>query len=323
MSFYLAVDAGGTKTDYAIADDSTLLARVRTGTIKRMRTDAVTALRNLEEALAQLTAASGISLRSIQRTCIGAAGNTVPMVHNFLLEQFSARASGDVLIVNDVDIALDAAFAGRPGVLVLAGTGSNVAGRTERGEVTTAGGWGPTLADQGSGHRIGLKGLRAVFAAIDTEQPTILLDAILRSWELQSLEALVDHANRIPSPDFSQLTRIIVDCADAGDLVAQEVLRREAQALARLAALVIRRVGQASTQSGWVPSVAFAGSILENVSLVRSALVAQLEHEFPGIATLPGVVDPIQGAIWRARAGWLEKEDVSATEHFAFQEEAN
>ena len=40
MSFFLAVDAGGTKTDYVLADATRVLARVRTGTIKRMRTDA-------------------------------------------------------------------------------------------------------------------------------------------------------------------------------------------------------------------------------------------------------------------------------------------
>ena len=43
MSFFLALDAGGTKTDYVLADETRELARVRTGTIKRMRTDAETA----------------------------------------------------------------------------------------------------------------------------------------------------------------------------------------------------------------------------------------------------------------------------------------
>jgi N-acetylglucosamine kinase-like BadF-type ATPase len=37
MSFFLALDAGGTKTDYVLADETRELERVRTGTIKRMR----------------------------------------------------------------------------------------------------------------------------------------------------------------------------------------------------------------------------------------------------------------------------------------------
>ena len=37
MIFFLALDAGGTKTDYVLADEMCELALVRTGTIKRMR----------------------------------------------------------------------------------------------------------------------------------------------------------------------------------------------------------------------------------------------------------------------------------------------
>lgn len=307
MSFFLAVDAGGTKTDYALVDDTKLLARVRTGTIKRMRTDSSTALTNLDQAFEELAVASGIPMQQITRTCIGAAGNTVPLVHDFYMSEFSARTSGEVLILNDVDIALDAAFTGHAGVLVLAGTGSNVAGRSEDGAVTTAGGWGPALADQGSGHRIGHEGLRAAFLAIDEGAATTLTDAILKFWKLGSIDELVDYANRTPAPDFSALTRLVVQCASAGDAVAQRSLEHEGLALAHLATLVIQRLKRKSPDASWIPPVAFAGSICENVAAVRSVLIAKLEEEFPGIRTLPGVVDPIAGAIWRARSGGVRQ----------------
>ena len=53
MSFFLALDAGGTKTDYVLADETRELERVRTGTIKRMRTDAATAKRRFIGVLIQ------------------------------------------------------------------------------------------------------------------------------------------------------------------------------------------------------------------------------------------------------------------------------
>ena len=80
MSFFLALDVGGTKTDYVLADETRELERVRTGTIKRMRTDAVTATKNLEQALSELTAKTGVSMQSMTRTCVGTAGVTVPLV---------------------------------------------------------------------------------------------------------------------------------------------------------------------------------------------------------------------------------------------------
>lgn len=135
MSYFLAIDAGGTKTDYVLADETQELARVRSGTIKRMRTDEDSAARNLHQALAELAAMSGIPMSAIDRTCIGTAGETVRLVTDWLRAAFGARVAGELILLGDVEIALDAAFFGQPGVLVLAGTGSNVAGRDINGTV--------------------------------------------------------------------------------------------------------------------------------------------------------------------------------------------
>jgi N-acetylglucosamine kinase-like BadF-type ATPase len=308
MAFFLALDVGGTKTDYVLADETRELARVRTGTIKRLRTDAQTALANLEEALAELSTRSGVSMDSIIRTCVGTAGVGVPLVSEWLRESIAARVAGDLILIGDVEIALDAAFQGGPGVLAMAGTGSNVAGRTSDGTLTTAGGWGPALSDQGSGHRIGLEGLRAAFLAKDEGRPTLLFDAVLDFWQLPSLDLLVEYANGDPAPDFSRLTEVILHCANRGDEVAAAVLRKEGEALAGLVRLVIRRLQSASAAAGsseqnTLPSIAFAGSIMEKVQPVRDALIAAVRKEFPAIHTLDGVIDPIAGAIWRARTG--------------------
>jgi hypothetical protein len=81
------------------------------------------------------------------------------------------------------------------------------------------------------------------------------------------------------------------------------VLKREAEDLAHLACLVIRRLKSASKDASWLPPLAFAGSITEKLPPVRDSLIAAVEREFSGIHTLPGVVDPIIGALWRARRG--------------------
>jgi glucosamine kinase len=303
MSFFLALDSGGTKTDYALADETRELARVRTGSIKRMRVDAHTACRNLESALAELTARTGVSMASVTRTCVGTAGETVPLVKDWLRESITARVGGGLLILGDVEIALDAAFPGRAGVLVLAGTGSNVVGRTSAGKLISAGGWGPALADQGSGHIIGLESLRAIFLAKDEERETRLLPAVLEFWQLSSLHHLVEYANTLPAPDFSTLTEVVLSCAELGDEIALAVLRKQGEDLAYLVRLVIRRLQRASTEKGWTPPLAFAGSILENVPPVRDALIAAVRGEFPGVQAPDKGVDPIDGALWRARTG--------------------
>jgi glucosamine kinase len=301
MSFFLAIDAGGTKTDYVLADQTRELARVRTGTIKRMRTDAETAAFNLDSGLRQLTALSGVTMESITRTCIGTAGERVPLVADWLRGAMAARVSGELLLLGDVEIALDAAFPAEAGVLVLAGTGSNVAGRLGHGDLISAGGWGPAMADQGSGQKIGLEGLRAAFLAKDEGRSTSLLEDVMDFWHLSSLDLLIEYANSIPPPDFSRLTELVVQAAEMGDEVAAEVLGREGESLAYLARLVMRRLRHMADNREWVPPIAFAGSVLEKVPPVRRALITAVKREFGQVRILATIVDPVAGAVWRAR----------------------
>lgn len=301
MAYFLAIDAGGTKTDFVLADETRTLARQRTGTIKRLRTDADTAQKNLEEGLRGLTAQSGITMSSVLRTCVGTAGETVPMVADWLRETIAERVSGQLLLLGDVEIALDAAFRGGPGVLVLAGTGSNVAGRTPSGKMANTGGWGPVLSDQGSGHAIGLRAIRSVFLAIDEGRTTALQQAVMDFWNLPSLDLLIEYANRTPAPDVSRLAQLVYSVAQHGDPVAQEVLKAEGEALAHLVRLLILKLQTLQGDSTFVPQLAFAGSIMERVVPVREALIASLRKDFPSLQTRDGVVDPIEGALWRAR----------------------
>ena len=182
VEYFLGVDVGGTKAEFVLGDATRELKRVRTGTIKRMKADAATAEANLQDGLRQLTAATGVAAASITRCCIGTAGESVPLVVNWLREAFARHVGGELMVVGDVEIALDSAFFGGRGVLVLAGTGSNVAGRAGSGAIVTAGGWGPAMADQGSGHFIGLESLRRGFLAIDQQRSTRVLEDAQQHW---------------------------------------------------------------------------------------------------------------------------------------------
>lgn len=301
MALFLAVDAGGTKTDYVLANDSVILARVRGGTIKRMRADEAEALANLEEALVELARRSGLSLMEVTHSCVGTAGDSVPLVVDWLRAEIPARVGGELRIVGDVEIALDAAFQGRPGVLVLSGTGSNVAGRGPDGAISTTGGWGPLLADQGSGHRIGQEALRAIFLAKDEGRESTLLDAVTKFWKLENVEHLIEYANRVPTPDLSQLAPLVVQCADMGDGIADQVLRGQGRELGYLVRLLVRRLRVTSGDVTFAPEIAFAGSIMERVPRVRDALLADIRSEFASVSAKEGIVDPVEGALWRAR----------------------
>ena len=304
MDVFLGVDAGGTKTEFVLGDAERELARVRTGTIKRMKADSATAEANLLDGLRQIQERTGVAPQSIARCCIGTAGETVPLVTDWLRNAFAKHVGGELVIVGDVEIALDSAFFGGRGVLVLAGTGSNVAGRSANGKIVRAGGWGPALADQGSGHFIGLEGLRRGFLAIDQQRATRILRDAQQHWKLDSLGELIEYANANPAPEYSRLAPLIVSAAAEGDLVASEVLEQGGRDLAILAGLVIEHIRTIENAAGFsfsVPSVAVAGSILEKVDPVRKALADALRERYPDIVVLDRAADPPAGALWAAR----------------------
>jgi N-acetylglucosamine kinase-like BadF-type ATPase len=202
-----------------------------------------------------------------------------------------------------VQIALEAAFPGGPGMLVLSGTGSNVAGRGADGKIVTAGGWGPMLADQGAGYWIGLEALRRGFLAIDQQRRTSLLELARDYWHLSSVEALIEFANAEPRPHFADITPLVVQCAAEGDEIAGSILDRSGKDLACLARIVIERVMSAEDELHPLPAVAIAGSVLGKIERVRDALMASLRLHYPTIQFVLEPADPVVGALHYARTG--------------------
>jgi len=301
-SYYLAVDAGGTKAEFLLADDEQELARVRVGSIKTLNTPPEQAEMNFVSALQQIEQASGISAPQLTRTCIGTSGFSVPSVVDWLRQQHAARAAGQLILCGDEEIAFDAAFQGGRGVLALAGTGSNVIGRTADGRRARAGGWGPVLGDEGSGHWIGLEAVRAIFHSLDQDRPTILQGEILREWGLESLEQLIQMGNSVDLRRFAELTPAVVRCASRGDDVAVEVLQRAGKELAQLVQLVVRSIQRMEPEAG-PPQIALAGGVLGSIAAVRAGMHAALAQTWPEIVVATHAVDSVLGALWRARKG--------------------
>jgi glucosamine kinase len=303
MAYYLAVDAGGTKAEFLLAEEGREIARATCETIKRLNATEAEAARHLDQALAQLGATTGVRMDQIVCTCIGTSGNTVPLVTDWLRANFARRVSGSLLILGDVAIALDAVFPGARGVLALAGTGSNVAGRGDDHKIITAGGWGPMLADQGAGHWIGLEALRRGFLAIDEQRPNSLLEQARDLWRLPSVEALIEFANAEPRPHFAEFVPKVVAAAAAGDPIAASILKQGGEDLAYVVHLVIDRILRAEDGRHPLPAVAIAGSILGKVEPLRAALVAWLRARYPKIEFVHQPADPVLGALYRAREG--------------------
>jgi len=307
MRYFLGLDIGGTKTACALADEDRILARSRSGSAKILRVDKADAARHLQEALESASKESGVPLRDVTASCIGTSGITVAAVRDWLREQMANSVSGTLTLVGDEVITLDAAFPGQPGVVVIAGTGSNVIGRGRSGWTTNAGGWGPALSDEGSGTVLCQQALRSVFRAIDAGDDPLLLHHVLDHLGLRTKEDLVAVANT-PNFSFADLMPVVMQAASEGDRIAQEILQRGGKELAELVIHVIRRLAKAEPGIEEGLKIASTGSILAHIDRVSHAMQRVLFAKYPQLEFVAGTVDPLKGALYHARRSALAVE---------------
>jgi glucosamine kinase len=302
MAIFVALDAGGTKTRCWVADETRVLGRASAGTVKLMMVGEAAAAERLREVVREAAAEGGVELASVTRTCIGLAGVSSAAAREWAERTLREIVSGEVVVCGDEEIALDAAFAGGPGVLVIAGTGANVVGRCADGRMVGASGWGPVLGDEGSGMWIGLEAIRASLRAKDRGVETCLLREIEAFWGLKNLGELVALANRRERPDFSALAEVVARCAEDGDALAASVLERAGVELAEAVGLVVSKMKAAGCATGDASHVAYTGSVLEKISRVRLAMEEHLRAAMHGVFVAEAAVEPLEGALWKARS---------------------
>ena len=298
MNVVLGIDGGGTRTRAAIVAGEQVLARAESGSIKRLRVGAEVAEANLRALLSEICAQAGVT--GVRAASAGVASATMPGVAEWITAVFDDFAVERSEVVGDEVIALDAAFRGGPGILQIAGTGSNTIGRAPDGSRECAGGWSSRLGDEGSGYWIGLHSGRWALHAYDCEGPTRILEKVGEIWGTASLEDLVNLGDSTPGPDFAALAPAISELALAGDPVAVGVLQRASADLVEFVLLVRAKLRRKHNIEGEVP-VAWTGGVIEHMPLVREAFFAGLHAAAPQMPVGREAVVSLDGAVWRAK----------------------
>ena len=151
----LAVDGGGTKTELALADR-------RGEVVFRAHGAGSNAMDNegWREQLDTLFASASELLPFTAHAILGLPGfGEIRQIDALMRSAATELFPGPHHVMNDVELALDGAFLGRPGILVLAGTGSMAMARDDQGHVVRVGGWGHFFGDEGSAFWIGRQAL--------------------------------------------------------------------------------------------------------------------------------------------------------------------
>jgi N-acetylglucosamine kinase-like BadF-type ATPase len=210
---------------------------------------------------------------------------------------------------NDVETAHRGAFAGGPGIFILAGTGSVVMARAADGRPARAGGWGWLLGDEGGGYWLGRKALRHATRYLDTPNAPdpafarALLDRLgLPTPDAEASRSAAANALREwqrtrahPRSAIAELALFVAEQAETGSPTAAALLHQAARHLAEQAQAATDQLGGAD------PLLWSHGGSVMHSAVLQAELAALL-----GCPPQPPRLPPLGGAALRAAqlAGW-------------------
>jgi N-acetylmuramic acid 6-phosphate etherase len=282
----LGIEGGGTKTTWArVGRDGSVRARGEAGPGNTLLLDDA-ALQELFRAIAR---AAGAKVSAVG----GAFAGCAQPAEQKRVEKFlrAAWPGATVRVMEDTRSILAAGFGDGQGIVVIAGTGSNVAGQKSLGSpIEKAGGWGHLFADRGSAYDIARRGMEAVFARWDDEKKiTALGRAYLKAAQLDSLEELVPFLLRdVSKTAVARYAPCVFEAAAGGDAEARAVLAAAAAVLARKVAAVAKRLRIRPVR------VALTGGLFENRADYRRLFSLALRRAVPKaevfLCDVPGVM---------------------------------
>jgi glucosamine kinase len=298
MALFLGIDGGGTSTRALLCDErGRVLGTGSGGVANHLHAGWDGATESLRTAVAAAFADAGIASAPCSTVFLGMAATASDETRNhwreIALQLRLSATPATIGVDHDIRIALAGGLAGRPGIALIAGTGSSCYGRTASGATWQAGGWGSILDDGGGGYWLGLRAVGAAIRAQDGRGPTTALhERVLARLQVSNLREIVTrlHNGSLTRHEMARLAEDVIACAAAGDTAAQELLSRGAGELAAMVRAVAQKLFAAAA-----PEVVLAGSTA-TAAAFAPLICAAIVREVPDARVVPAELPPVAGA---------------------------
>ena len=257
------VDGGGTGTRAVVLDQSQrVIGEGRSGPSNPLRVGIATAATNVRDALDKACVEADLHRSDIAMAMVGLAGVRRKDIRDRTREKISdcLKEIKAIELMTDGEIALYGATDGKPGLVVIAGTGSICCGRNRQGRHVCAGGWGPIVGDEGGAAWIARKALQAVAHASDGRGPkTSLTTSALDYFNVASADDLSTaiYAPTMTNDRLAGFGREVMRAAEDADDIAVDILKEAGRELGRTAAAVIKKLRMDNEKF----SVAYVGGV--------------------------------------------------------------
>jgi N-acetylglucosamine kinase-like BadF-type ATPase len=247
--FVIGIDGGGTKTTaLLVALDGTVMAESVGGPANLLVAGMDSTVETLHILIYECCHKVGCPPEAIQSIVLGLAGAGRATDRAELTDKLFAAGNKkrfpvkNITIETDAKIALEAAFAGGPGIVVISGTGSIALYRTEDRQDLRVGGWGRILGDEGSGYSIARDALNAVMRQYDGRgEKTILTQKALEHFSCSSVEEIIQRIY-YQSAAIESFTPKVFEAVASHDNVAHKVILENASELAEHVRVLVMKV---------------------------------------------------------------------------------
>ena len=310
MTYFIGVDGGASKTAAIVVDEhGRQLGSGVAGASNHLRVGIETATRNVERAVNAALVEAGIAIKDVEYAYCGIAGSDHPVHREKVIEALRVFfPRGNFIVDTDARIALTGAVGFSAGIVVISGTGSVAFGRNDAGEEGRAGGWGPTLGDEGSGFWIAREGLSAIVRAHDGRGfVTSMTDQLCREYDLCSPVDLPKfvYATTTHVDDIARYGKLVIEAAQTGDDVARDIMSRAGSELAECVLAIARKLHMTDSEF----PVAYVGGAFHAGELLLGPMRLRLQRDAPGATLIEPKHPPVEGAAMMAmRAAKMPRE---------------
>jgi N-acetylglucosamine kinase-like BadF-type ATPase len=308
--FVIGIDGGGTKTAAMIADrKGNVLAQHVAGPSHFQIMGVEKAARVIVSLVRECCVSVGCSPKDIHATMIGLAGAGRADDKKRMVDGLRRLISSKkitlrkVRIESDARIALEGAFKGGMGIILIAGTGSIGFGKDERGNIHRVGGWGRILGDEGSGFFIGKQALTLVCRHLDGRSaPTLLTAMVAKKFGLKTSADIISAVYK-NDLNIAAIAPLVFEAVEEGDAAASEIIQLSSFELAEHVRVLVTKIqnGKEETVRRKIPLSFIGGLVAEETPLTR-VLRRQISNSFPNVDIVAPSAPPVYGAVLMALA---------------------
>jgi len=294
--YFLGIDIGGTKSHALLADEQGRVVGFGEAGPGNHEVVGYDGLRTVLQLVSDhALSMAGIDRRQIAGAGFGVAGYDWPSELPPTLEAIEALdLSCPIEVVNDTVIGLVAGAEEGWGVALVAGTSNNCWGWDEHHHIGRVIGGGIRFGENGGSYELVLQAIIAIAKEWTMRGPATALTPVFVSYFgardaahlLEGIQLEYYH----PGPALAPL---VFKVAEAGDEVAQGIIRWSGEELADLARGVIRQLRFQDRSF----DVVLVGSMFNGGAMLVDPMKASILQEAPGARFVRLTVPPVVGAV--------------------------